>query len=73
MMRRMALALTLAAALPAFAATSDGQDPPLRGHRIQLTHGWRQADSLQLAALADAIRHGDAAQDPRRYQELQSL
>ncbi len=35
---------------------------PLHNHRVHLTHGWRQADTLHLAPLAEAIRNGDANQ-----------
>jgi exodeoxyribonuclease V alpha subunit len=35
---------------------------PLHGHRIHLQRGYRQAQSLDLAPLADAARCGDAAQ-----------
>jgi exodeoxyribonuclease V alpha subunit len=34
--------------------------PALHGHRIHLTRGWRQSDTLHLAPLADAVRRGDA-------------
>ena len=34
----------------------------LRGHRVHLRRGWRRADSLQLAPLADAVRHGETDQ-----------
>jgi len=30
----------------------------LRGHRVHLERGWRQADTLDIAPLADAVRHG---------------
>ncbi|HVI25410.1 MAG TPA: exodeoxyribonuclease V subunit alpha [Xanthomonadaceae bacterium] len=33
---------------------------PLAGHRVHLRRGWRQADSLALAPLAEAARAGDA-------------
>ena len=40
-------------------------EPPavaaLHGHRIHLTRGWRQSDTLHLAPLADAVRRGNAA------------
>ncbi|MDR0184496.1 exodeoxyribonuclease V subunit alpha [Lysobacter arvi] len=36
-------------------------DGVLAGHRVQLQRGYRQAQSLQLAPLADALRTGDAA------------
>lgn len=34
--------------------------PALHGHRVHLTRGWRQSDTLALAPLADAVRRGDA-------------
>jgi len=36
-------------------------DGVLAGHRVQLQRGYRQAQSLELAPLADAFRTGDAA------------
>lgn len=33
---------------------------PLHGHRVHLRRGFRQSDALQLTALADAARDGDA-------------
>ena len=33
---------------------------PLAGHRVQLQRGYRQASSLDLAPLADALRRGEA-------------
>jgi len=36
-------------------------DGLLAGHRVQLQRGYRQAQSLDLAPLADALRTGDAA------------
>jgi len=35
-------------------------DGVLAGHRVQLQRGYRQAESLELAPLADALRTGDA-------------
>lgn len=34
----------------------------LHGHRVHLQRGWRQDDTLDLAPLAQAVRHGDAAE-----------
>ena len=34
----------------------------LAGHRVHLQHGWRQSEALQLAPLAEAVRHGDAVE-----------
>ena len=34
----------------------------LRGHRIHLQRAWRQADTLDLAPLADAVRRGDSTE-----------
>jgi len=36
-------------------------EAPLRGHRIHLQRAWRQADTLDLAPLADAVRRGDSS------------
>ena len=36
--------------------------PALHGHRVHLTRGWRQSDTLALAPLADAVRRGDAGE-----------
>ncbi|WP_449446924.1 exodeoxyribonuclease V subunit alpha [Thermomonas brevis] len=44
--------------LPLFPAAS--AVPALHGHRIHLTRGWRQSDTLHLAPLADAVRRGAA-------------
>ena len=44
--------------LPLFPAAP--APPVLLGHRVHLTRGWRQSDSLALAPLADAVRRGDA-------------
>ncbi|HTL15281.1 MAG TPA: AAA family ATPase, partial [Thermomonas sp.] len=41
---------------------SDEQSQSLHGHRVHLTRGWRQSDSLALAPLADAVRRGDAGE-----------
>lgn len=43
-------------------ATGEAGAPagPLRGHRVHLQRGYRQAGSLELAPLADAIRAGEA-------------
>ena len=38
---------------------------PLAGHRIHLTRGWRQSETLDLAPLAAAIRNGDAGETLR--------
>ena len=38
---------------------------PLAGHRIHLTSGWRQSETLDLAPLAAAIRNGDAGETLR--------
>ena len=46
------------ATLPLFPAPS--ATPALHGHRVHLTRGWRQSDTLTLAPLADAVRRGDA-------------
>ena len=46
------------ATLPLFPATP--APSALHGHRVHLTRGWRQSDSLALAPLADAVRRGDA-------------
>lgn len=35
---------------------------PLHGHRVQLRHGYRQSDAIDLAPLAQAVRSGDAEQ-----------
>ncbi len=48
------------ATLPLFPAPP--ATPALHGHRIHLTRGWRQSDSLALAPLADAVRRGDAGE-----------
>ncbi|HEY1070961.1 exodeoxyribonuclease V subunit alpha [Thermomonas sp.] len=48
------------ATLPLFPAPS--ATPALHGHRVHLTRGWRQSDTLALAPLADAVRRGDAAE-----------
>ena len=34
----------------------------LQGHRIHLQRAWRQADTLDLAPLADAVRRGDSTE-----------
>ena len=47
------------ATLPLFPSSTSAPSA-LRGHRIHLTRGWRQSDSLALAPLADAVRRGDA-------------
>ena len=44
--------------LPLFPAAP--APPVLLGHRVHLTRGWRQSDSLALPPLADAVRRGDA-------------
>jgi exodeoxyribonuclease V alpha subunit len=41
-------------------APVDAEADGLRGHRVHLVRGWRQDESLQLAPLAEAVRHGDA-------------
>ena len=41
---------------------SDEQSQSLHGHRVHLTRGWRQSDTLALAPLADAVRRGDAGE-----------
>lgn len=46
------------ATLPLFPAAP--APSALHGHRVHLTRGWRQSDSLSLAPLADAVRRGDA-------------
>ena len=48
------------ATLPLFPAPS--ATPALHGHRVHLTRGWRQRDTLALAPLADAVRRGDAGE-----------
>jgi len=48
------------ATLPLFPAPS--ATPALHGHRVHLTRGWRQSDTLALAPLADAVRRGDAGE-----------
>jgi exodeoxyribonuclease V alpha subunit len=48
------------ATLPLFPAPP--ATPTLHGHRIHLTRGWRQSDTLALAPLADAVRRGDAGE-----------
>lgn len=48
-----------AIAVPALPATP--APGPLAGHRVQLRRGYRQAQDLQLAPLAVALRDGDAA------------
>lgn len=35
---------------------------PFAGRRVQLLQGYRQSDALQLAPLAQAVRHGDSLQ-----------
>lgn len=55
-----ALAPLLGAPPPSTAATTPPTTPALHGHRIHLTRGWRQSDTLALAPLADAVRRGDA-------------
>ncbi len=47
------------ATLPLFPSSTSAPSA-LHGHRIHLTRGWRQSDSLTLAPLADAVRRGDA-------------
>ncbi|MEG3790846.1 exodeoxyribonuclease V subunit alpha [Lysobacter sp. CCNWLW3] len=39
---------------------ADAVEAPLAGHRVHLLRGYRQADSLDLAPLAEAARAGDA-------------
>ena len=47
--------------LAALVDASDAPDSPLSGCRVHLDRGYRQAASLQLDTLADAVRRGDAA------------
>jgi exodeoxyribonuclease V alpha subunit len=46
--------------LAALVDASDASTSPLAGRRVHLDRGYRQADSLQLDAIADAVRRGDA-------------
>ncbi|WP_426281362.1 exodeoxyribonuclease V subunit alpha [Lysobacter soli] len=52
------LARALKPLLGALPEREDGS--VLAGHRVQLQRGYRQAQSLELAPLADALRRGDA-------------
>jgi exodeoxyribonuclease V alpha subunit len=47
--------------LAALVDASDAAGSPLAGCRVHLDRGYRQADSLQVDAIADAVRRGDAA------------
>jgi exodeoxyribonuclease V alpha subunit len=44
------------------AAGDSAHAPGFHAARIHLSRGYRQSDALQLAPLADAVRHGDAHQ-----------
>jgi len=44
-------------------------DGVLAGHRVQLQRGYRQAQSLELAPLADALRTGDAGRATQLLRE----
>jgi exodeoxyribonuclease V alpha subunit len=46
--------------LAALVDASDAPGSPLAGRRVHLDRGYRQADSLQLDAIAGAVRRGDA-------------
>ena len=42
-----------------------GRDAGLAGHRVHLQRGYRQSEALDLAPLAEAMRHGDAQETLR--------
>lgn len=47
--------------LAALTDAAEAPASPLAGRRVHLDRGYRQADSLVLEPVADAVRHGDAA------------